>query len=451
MAAGKDHHNAEHVEHPEYEAPLAGALALASLFSNCVEAFGLILPSKQWDKQEQLLLSRLGIQQARLLIWGDIVGISSPPTTVTDRAVPKHPSGAYPDLKEPTFFGPRDARLEEPYVRTEVERALSAIVDRSSASSREEMMEKYGLKPPKRFSTEHQPALDTNRLEAFRERYELLQEVAEDLAHLNARRSNSIVQTAWTIADTARFSTFIKLTQEKVDYLITLMDVKERIDRGIRMDIKALGWHLSADRMRVAQDVSKLRLIQEVCKAEYPEYVAAAQQALDNISREARENAPIVAAAPPKPPQPSVPKSTHAQSHTPTNGDHDKHKRPGIFRLFKSFGGNKSHDHKATGRSQSVSANLAVPEPPRSQSESGPVKAPDDMESLEPIRSKSVGAIIEPPTSIEEEIMKNRLEQLNTNATVKEPLEHAEYISNMISRHDQYHGIARVATKDLRQ
>lgn len=452
MAGVKENQHADHVEHPEYEAPLAGALALASLFSHCVEAFGLILPAKQWDKQEQLLLAQLGIQQARLLIWGDAVGISSPPTTVTNRAVPKHPSGAYPDLNEPTFFGPRDARLEEPYVRTEVERALSAIVDRSSAHSREEMMAKYGLKPPKRFATEHQPALDTNRLEAFREKYELLLEVAEDLAHLNARRSNSIVQTAWTIADTARFSTFIKLTQEKVDYLITLLDVKERVDRGIRMDIRALGWHLSADRTRVAQDVSKLRLMQEVCKAEYPEYVAATEQALDNIKRENRENTPIVAAPPPKPSQTSPPKPSHTQSHAHASGEKDKPKRPGIFRLFKSFSG-KSHDPTATGRSQSVSAASDASDPPRSQSDSGPVgmPVPDDMGSLEPVRSKSVGAILDPPASIHDEILRNRLEQLNTNTTIKEPLANTEDISSTISRHDQYHGIARVATKDQRQ
>ncbi|KAK5134263.1 hypothetical protein LTR08_006807 [Meristemomyces frigidus] len=448
MAALKG--NAEHVEHPEFEAPLAGALALASLYSNCVEAFGLILPSHRWDKEEQLLLSRLGIQQARLLIWGDIVGISSPPKTVTDRAIPKHPSGAYPDLTEPTFFGARDARLDEPGVRTLVEGALSAIVDRGSALSREEMMEKYGLRPPKRFSSEHQPTLDVARLEGFRERYELLQEVAEDFAHLNARRSNSIVQTAWTIADSARFATFIKLTQDKVDFLVNLMGVKDHVDRGVRMDIKGLGWHLSIDRMRIAQDVSKLRLVQEACKNEYPEYVPATQQALDNIVRENRENAPDIVAPPPV----SVPKVPQAANPAPTNGHQVKTKRPGFFSLFKSFG--KPHDSK--GRNQPfATASTTMVKPPRSKSESGPTRDGshldhlDDMESLEPIRSKSVGDILHPPAPLHEDILRNRLEQTNTNTTITEPLEHMDDVTNMVSRHDQYHGIGRVATRDQRQ
>lgn len=463
MAADKG--DTAHVEHSQHEAAIAGALALASLFSNCVEAFGLIHSSHKWEKEEQLLLSRLGIQQARLLIWGDIVGISSPPKSVTDRAVPKHPSAAYPDLAEPTFFGARDARLEEPHIRTGVEGALSAIVDRSSHATREEMMEKYGLKPPKRFASDYQPALDVTRLEGFREKYELLKEVAEDFANFNTRRSNSIVQTSWTIADYARFSSFIKLTQEKVDYLINLMNVKDGVDRGVRMDIKGLGWHLSADRQRVASDISKLRLIQEACKNEYPEYVSATQQALDNIGRERRENSNLAppAPAPPKSPKSPLPKSTNNHEQDQTNGNHDKHKRPGIFGLFKF---RKSHNNVPTtakGRSQSVSSTLSTTdETPRSQSDAGPTTRPaatdighdDDTAPLEPIRSKSVGAILEQPAmSMDEEFIKNKLAQMQTNATVKEPLggEGLDELSYMISRHDQYHGIARTETRDLRQ
>ena len=109
--AGAEHNEGLPEPKPEHEALLPGVMALANLFSNTVEAFGLIRASQRWEREEQLLLSRLGIQQARLLIWGDILGVSSPPPSVTNQAVPKHPSAAYPDLKEPTFFAPRDARL----------------------------------------------------------------------------------------------------------------------------------------------------------------------------------------------------------------------------------------------------------------------------------------------------------------------------------------------------
>jgi hypothetical protein len=240
----------------EHEALLPGVMALANLFSNTVEAFGLIRASQRWEREEQLLLSRLGIQQARLLIWGDILGVSSPPSSVTNQAVPKHPSAAYPDLKEPTFFAPRDARLDEPNTRQQVEDALSSIVDRSAHTTRDEMMEKFGLKPPKRFTPDYQPALDTTRLEAFREKYELLKEVAETYAHINSRRTNSIVMQSWTISDRTKFASFILLTQEKIDFLVSSMGVSERVDRAMRMDIRNFGWHITADRARIVSSSS---------------------------------------------------------------------------------------------------------------------------------------------------------------------------------------------------
>jgi len=449
-----DKANADHVEHPEHEAALTGALALANLFSSCVEAFGLIHANQKWEHGEQLQLSRLGIQQARLLIWGDIVGISSPPKSVTDRAIPQHPSSAYPDLTEPTFFQARDERLEDPGTRTTIESALSAIVDRSSYLTREEMMNKFGLKPPKRFSTDYQPTLDMSRLEAFREKYGLLKEVGESFAQINTRRTNSIVQTSWTIADQSKFAAYIGLIQEKVDFLINMMEVKERVDRGMRMDIRALGWHLSADRGRVAADTSKLRLVQEACQSEYPEYVEATQQALDNIRKDNRENTSVYnpyAAVPVAPPKALTPPKSSAG--TQTNGNHEKAKRPSVFGgLFRSL--RKSNNDVNKRRSQSIATTSL--DPPRSQSDAGPVRYEDehdDSAPLEPIRSKSVGAILEQPaiSGIDEAIVQNRLEKLSTNTTVKEEHPEGDGLESHISRHDQYHGIGRIATKDLRQ
>lgn len=465
-----------------HEAVLTGVVALANLFSNCVEAFGLIHPGQKWQKEEQLLLSRLGIQQARLLIWGDVVGVSSPPKSVTDRAVPKHPSAAYPDLSEPTFFPPRDERLDDTETRKTLEDALSAIVDRSSTASREEMMEKYGLKPPKKFSSDYQQALDTNRLEAFRERYELLKEVAESYAHLNTRRKNSIVSTSWIIADFAKFDGFIKLTQEKVDFLIGLLDIKERVDQGMRMDIKAIGWHLSADRARIAADVSKLRLITEACNDEYPEYLPATQQALANIDRERREN---IADYNPYASALATPVSTphhesqtarrgstplvhaphgHTNGATPAASSAEKHKRPGLFGRFF----NKSHHDPKAGRSQSVSATSGSgneDQPARSLSDTGPVRpmSHDSMEPTDPARSKSVGAaleapiqrvrsksvgeILDAPVNHDDQLLQEKLQRLDTNATVDEPLDDSTAVSSAISRHDQYHGLGRQGTK----
>jgi hypothetical protein len=484
--------NVKSVASNEYEAVLTGVMALANLYSNCVEAFGLIHPGQKWEKEEQLLLCRLGLQQARLLTWGDVVGISSPPATVTDRAIPRHPSAAYPDLKEPTFFGARDLRLDEPETRTKIESALSDIVDRSANTSRDEMMAKYGLKPPKRFASDYNATLDTNRLEGFRERYELLKEVAETYAQISSRRNSSLTQTSWHIADHAKFNKFIALTQEKVEFLIQLMEVKEKVDRAMRMDIKALGWHLSVDRQRIALDISKLRMIAECCKEEYPEYMDATEQALKNIERERRENlvpynpytsienaplnVPAALAAARRGSTPGLLAATQirpAQANGAANGGMSKDKRPSIFGgLFKSFG-RKSQPDVNAGRSQSVAVpspskpmhdaneparSLSHPGPERNMSDSMDPMQPErpqtapEMSELQPdkLRSKSVGDILEAPTQDEhEEMLKQKLERLNTAETVDEGegVEDMEPVSSAISRHDQYHGLARQGTK----
>lgn len=478
--SANDKINSDHVEQlecPQNEAYLAGAIALASLFSSCVEAFGLIHPSQQWNKAEQLLLTRLGLQQARLLIWGSVVGIASPPAQVTTKAVPKNPSMAYPDLAEPTFFDARDPRLDEPDLRTTIEQTLSAIVDRSSSSTREEMMAKFGLKPPKKIGPILEQAMDTTRLESFREKHELLKEVAEDVAQLNTRRNQSLVYTSWMIADIHKFGNFIDLTQEKVDYLINLLDVKDKVDRAMRMDIRIFGWHVIPDRARTALDISKLRMLQEICSKDYPEYLVAIQQALDNINRETRELAMSSSSA--------ITSKEHAKlfvaaSEKATSGTNDHHakvkKRPALFKLFRSFNHKKGSQHEATRHSHSHSV-------------SGPTTRPDDT-SLEPVRSHSdagpdiarlrstsIDATIQPPFIDED--LRNRLAKMDTHTSegtnddailphvvvetfgkglvVDTPLASPALVlrpakePGTIDRHDMYKGIARVETKDLHQ
>lgn len=468
---------------PDYEALLTGVVALAADFSNCVEAFGLIHPMLKWEKGEQRLLTRVGLQQARLLVWGDIVGVSSPPASVTDRAVPKHPSAAYPDLKEPTFFNARDERLEDTQIRTQVEAALSAIVERQSNTSREEMMHQYGLKPPKKFTPQYEHALDVNRLEAFREKHELLKEVAETYAQISTRRASSITRTSWSIADPSKFEGYIKLIQSKIDTLIDLMDVRERLDRGIRMDIKALGWHLSPDRQRIAADTSKLRLLTEVCKEEYPEYIPAIETALANIDRERREsiidynpyaNAGAIQATTTNASTSQAPRRgsiglvqtadlSNGSSPVATNGAAKPKHSSGLLGGFFKFGKKSSTPAKPSSlnppRSQSVSAippksptedltpralsdagpgpsGPGLPSPPHTTSDQAdPLAQPpvnndgmdDDLgpNDLPPARSKSVGEILELQPETEEEkdlLLQHKLERMDTNATVEDDI-----------------------------
>ncbi|QIW97909.1 hypothetical protein AMS68_003427 [Peltaster fructicola] len=418
--------DAQHIENSPHEAILTGVIALASLFSNCVEAFGLIHPPAHKERRDQILLTRLGIQQARLLIWGDVVGVSSPPTSVTDRHVPKYPSPAYPDLTEPTFFGPRDPRLDEPQTRTTIEAALNALADRSAGLTREQMMDQFGLKPPKGMRLSHEPALDTVRLEGFREKYELLQEVAESYAQINTRRSKSIVEQAWQLADPIKFAEFLKLVQSKVDTLIDLMDVKERVDRAMRIDIRSFGWHMIDDRSRSMQDKLKLGLINDACKGEYPEYQVATQQALEQISRELRER--LITKLPDWTINP------YEKAEADAAAGAARQKRPSFFKMFRSFNKSKEDTRQPVRKDSDTG-------PLRSASDAGPGVADEDGYS-EPIRSKSLGHILEPTGSVP-----GAEAEENNFGGPSGPIHRVDTRDSTISRHDQFSGLGRVPTQ----
>jgi hypothetical protein len=58
----------------------------------------------------------------------------------------------------------------------------------------------------------------------------------------------------------------------------------------MKYDIKALGWHPIFDKIKASYDMSKLRLIKEACAEEYPDYVVAAQGALEYLDKEYKDN-----------------------------------------------------------------------------------------------------------------------------------------------------------------
>src|SRR6266487_6946128 len=51
------------------------AVALASLFSSCVEYFDYIDAAQSFGRDYQLLITKLEVEKARFLIWGDSVGL----------------------------------------------------------------------------------------------------------------------------------------------------------------------------------------------------------------------------------------------------------------------------------------------------------------------------------------------------------------------------------------
>ncbi|KAJ9654563.1 hypothetical protein H2201_008984, partial [Coniosporium apollinis] len=382
----------------EQSCSLDDLIALAILFNSCVQAFDHLHLSKNHDTTQKRLLTRLGIEQSRLLIWGDVVGISSPPPTVATRAVPLQPGDTNPDPELAINFGIRDARIDEPDMRQAIEEALNHLLRLFTPGVGDsEMYERYGLKPPKRFNSSIEAPLDPNRRDAFNEKFSLLRQLSPVW-----QRQTSVTLRHWTISDQSKFSAFISAVKDKVETLVHMMDVAERVDRGMKMDIKGFGWHPEPVGDRARQDWGRLRLIREACRDIYPEYADAADKVLAYLNEQLRESSTSKYSE-----HQPVSHTTTATASSTNSGGHGEHapspskphyKRPGFLRFFKHSGRGKSRGNQKD-RSQSVaSASSAEGDPARSKSESHNIASNELSPPLEPQRSLSMSAIPIPRT-----------------------------------------------------
>jgi hypothetical protein len=428
--------------------------SLATQFSTCVEAFNRIHPSKDNDHAQKVALAKLGLQQSRLLIFGDAVGISAPPATIARHMIPSHPGTTTPDPHRPVNFGVRDSRLDDDEVHEKVRVALNEIGGRPAHLSRDELMEKYGLKSPKRFSMVEYPVLDTNRMAAFREKYALLQDlVRQSGVRASIKRSTSMTTNNWTVKDATKFGQYAKNVRIEVDALIELFGVGDQIDRGTRSDIRCMAWHPEATGPIVQQDWEKLRLIREACEVDYPQYIEVADSALQYLTEELRGTSlankraalgipsagiPVAADARRKSDfeirahtevKPAAvegktalqiaaegalirPKISRNPSRNPSQNKGDK--RPGWLSAFKFKSWAKSN--KVEKERSKSTPGPDEQDPPRSFSEVkiiSQLAEEEEFLGLEPVRSKSLSAIPDAPAPLN---LDTRMHDLSINA-----------------------------------
>lgn len=491
---------------------LTDVFSLATQFSTCVEAFNRIHPSKDNDRAQKVALAKLGLQQGRLLIFGDAVGISAPPATIARHMIPSHPGLTNPDPHLPVNFGVRDPRLDGDVVNAKVRKALHEISGRPSNMSRDELMSTYGMKTPKSFSKFEYPALDTNRLEGFREKFALLQDLLRQTgARASLKRNTSMTTNHWTVKDSARFNAFVTTVRTEVDLLIALMDVKEQVDRGIRSDIRCMAWHPDLTGPIVQQDWEKLRLIREVCEVDYPEYIEVVDTALQYINEELKETslanrrASLGLAAPSDgaaggrrksdydmrsvPTKAAAAEKTHLQlsAERALDPNGGKEKRPGWLSGFKFKTWSRSSKHIDKLRSKSTLGPDDIVDPQRSLSEGEAIPpelqaASGEYNALEPVRSKSLSAVSDPPAPLDldsrmrhlsvdsnrqsnqenggeatnfpepELLDKHELTQSRTVSSEgsQNQLQNMTTVNSLIDRHDKYPGIGRIDTRDIR-
>lgn len=421
----------------------ADTLALSSLFSNCIESIGLIVPFHETRYSENLLVSKVAIQQNRLLCWGEILGISSPPaSTGITQAIPKHAGSTNPDPNQPINFSIRDPRLDDPELRIKINDALHGILDPIFSPDNADLRKTYGLKHYKAGRFAEQPFSNILRLEAFREKVALLEDVTHnfELPDLPRKKSRTLMPR-WYIEDEALFSTYLEIIRQNTDYLIKLLDNQPQVDKAMAMDLRGMGWHPSDAQVDISRMAWKLGIIKEATEQlQYPEYTAAAKEALDNVFgvwkglqsyQETSEHNPQI--------QETCLHTVEEAAARLQAVKLEKEAKSGIFgfkpKFLRKRTGKGGEDRR---KSFDGSALTARPDAKRSSSTFVSSDNKASVEGLDPPRSQSVHAM----TSKEYE----RAQPTNEfNGLVE--LGKVPTSESAISRHDMYKGIGRLETR----
>lgn len=203
-----------------------GTVTLVSLLTTCVECFEYIDAAKSCGRDLELLKTKFAVEKARLLIWGDSVGLSSTNTA-------------------------RCNTIEAPRLRPIVEQILDCI--RLLFDDTDALATRYGLKPT---SNDASLSITANasdhqglplRLKAS---YGRFRSRIED----NHKRTIASRKTRWAIRDKQKFANLVEEIHQFIDGLEALTD---SVEMGCRRAA------LIREELSTVEDPEDLRLIAE--------------------------------------------------------------------------------------------------------------------------------------------------------------------------------------------
>ena len=206
-----------------------GVVALAGLFSTCIDCFDIFETAHTLEGECKILLVKLDLEKTRLLIWGNTAGIMDDTNG-------------------------RSSELGDIGIRKLVERCLESI--RCLLTDSEKLQQKYGLQ----LTTGMEPKvgryknfLSTTSMNVFRTSYKRFQSRSSE----EQGRPTLLSRTKWAIHDKVKFESLINHLKDLLDGLNQVLPVpQESQDRILRDDIASL-------------DISKLRLVQTACEGSY--------------------------------------------------------------------------------------------------------------------------------------------------------------------------------------
>lgn len=220
-----------------------GIISLASLFSTCVEAFAYVKAGKSLERNFSILLVKLDVEKARLVSWGNAIGIA--------RALD---SG-------------RDDTLNDPAIEETIKSVLESI--KLLLTDSEQLKRKYAVEELDGLAQIEGVArldlISSTSLSIFKRSY-------NRLCNRARRQITVIKRVSWAVNDREKFIELVHGLREFVDGLFALAPIglRSTVERQIEDDISSL-------------DFQDLSLVEEVLASEDMERY----QALSDVVSEA--------------------------------------------------------------------------------------------------------------------------------------------------------------------
>ncbi|MCJ1229636.1 hypothetical protein MMC12_006305 [Toensbergia leucococca] len=220
-----------------------GVVALASLFSTCVECWDYIDSARNHGRDFELLATKLEVEKTRLLIWGDVVGIL-------------HSSSHK-----------RDPNLDSPHVTKVIERILNCIYCLFTDS--ESLLSRYGLEQTTEDDERPESkALINYQMSVFKSSYQQFQARTS-----RAQQRNSVrAKARWAIHDRSRFSILINDLKQFID---GLKDITESPTNNRRQR------EFVTTEIRSLSSLKEVKLIQEATKDIHDDWSDATSQIIE--------------------------------------------------------------------------------------------------------------------------------------------------------------------------
>ena len=220
-----------------------GVVALASLFTTCVECWDYIDAARTHGRDFELLATKLEVEKTRFLIWGDTIGLLKP------------------DNNE------RDRNLESPLVKEAIERCLTCI--RSIFTDSKALSSRYGLLEKDLTDVKTDGAsLSSNQLLKFKASYKQFQARVKGVQ----QKTSFLGKTRWAIHDRIKFGILVDDLRGFIDSLKDITD---------SMITRTLQQRAIAEELESLPDLKTLRLVKEATAGFHEDWSDTATEILE--------------------------------------------------------------------------------------------------------------------------------------------------------------------------